>query len=344
MQVEPDAPKKFYKGFGLGWYAIQQGLDVRRSLSAEIIRDKLIHNPVAERARLIVIKGHAGSGKSVALRRIAWELANTHDKLCFFIRRQGLIDIERFQEIFSLTNLPIYVFIDNAAEHKNKILELIASVGRARASVQIVCTESFVLWNALCEDLEPYVGDEYELRYLSENEIDQLLQKLSQHDSLGYLARLPKEELRFVHGRQLLVALLEATHGTPFTEILKEEYQSIPSNGARLLYLDICCLHRFGPPVRAGLISRIHDITFDQFKEKMFRPLEQVIRLRQDPKSGDYVYESRHSHIAHELYRSILTKQDERFENLTRIIGRLNPSLRRPHVRQKLRNFGLEAA
>jgi hypothetical protein len=330
IQADPDAPGKFYKGFGLGWYSIQQELDVRRSLSNEIIRDRLIQNPVAERARLIVIKGHAGSGKSVALRRMAWDLADQHGKLCFFIHRQGLIDTDRFEEIFSLTNLPIYIFIDNAAEHKNRIIELIKLVGRARASVKIVCAESFVLWNALCEDLEPYVGDEYEMRYLSEGEIDQLLQKLSQHDSLGYLAQLPidkrKEELRFVHGRQLLVALLEATHGAPFVEILTEEYHSIPSKDARLLYLDICCLHRFGPPVRAGLISRIHDITFDQFREKMFRPLEQVIRLRQDAKSGDYVYESRHSHIAHELYHSILKTQDQRFENLTRIIGKLNPS------------------
>ncbi|MGJ4885712.1 SIR2 family protein [Bradyrhizobium sp. HKCCYLRH3097] len=330
MPTEPDTPAKFYKGFGLGWYAIQQELDVGRSLCSEILRDKLIQNPVAERARIIVLKGHAGSGKSVALRRMAWDLADQHGKLCFFIRRQGLIDIEKFEEIFSLTNVPIYIFIDNAAEHKNKILELISLVSRLRASVQIVCAESFVLWNAVCEDLERYVGDEYEMRYLSEAEIEQLLQKLGLHDSLGYLAQLPldkrKEELRFVHGRQLLVALLEATHGAPLVDILTEEYYSIPSKEARLLYLDICSLHRFGPPVRAGLISRIHDITFDQFRERMFKPLEQVIRLRQDARSGDYVYESRHSHIAHELYNSILKTQDERFENLTRIIGKLNPS------------------
>jgi cold shock CspA family protein len=330
MQVPPDTPSKFYRGFGLGWYSIQKELDVRRSISNEVIRDRLVQTPVAERARLIVLKGHAGSGKSVTLRRIAWDLAEQHGKLCFFVRRQGMIDTELFEEIFSLTNLPVYIFIDNAAEHKNKILELIKLASRVRASVQIICAESFVSWNALCEDLETYVGDEYEMRYLSEGEIDQLLTKLALYDSLGYLADLPldkrKSELRFVHGRQLLVALLEATHGAPFIDILKEEYESIPSKEARLLYLDICCLHRFGPPVRAGLISRIHNITFDQFKEKMFRPLEQVIRLRQDAKSGDYVYESRHSHIAHELYNSILKSQDERFDNLTRIISKLNPS------------------
>ncbi|MBR1160997.1 hypothetical protein [Bradyrhizobium elkanii] len=191
------------------------------------------------------------------LRRIAWDAAQLHNRLCFFISRQGLIDIQRFEEIISLTNVPIFLFVDNASEHKIKILELFRIISRTRAAVRIICAESFVLWNALCDELEPHVGAEYEMRYLAENEIDGLLTKLDLHDSLGYLANLPvdkrQSELRFVHGRQLLVALLEATHGVPFVDILTEEYKSIPSNEARQLYLDICCLHRFGPPVRAGL-------------------------------------------------------------------------------------------
>ena len=213
---------------------------------------------------------------------------------------------------------------------KTELLDLIEVIGKTRAAVRIICAESFVLWNTSCEELESHVSQEYEMRYLAEPEIEQLLRKLETHDSLGYLAELTlgerKEELRFVHGRQLLVALLEATHGAPFVEILTEEYKSIPTPEARLLYLDICCLHRFGPPVRAGLISRIHNISFDDFRDRLFRPLEQVVRLRRDPKSGDYVYEARHSHIAHELYQVILTSPDERFDNLVRIIRKLNPS------------------
>jgi len=81
--------------------------------------------------------------------------------------------------------------------------------------------------------------------------------------------------------------------------------KSIPLPEARRLYLDICCLHRFGPPVRAGLISRIHDISFDDFKERLFRPLEQVIRLRHDVKSGDYVYESRTRTLRMNLSRAL---------------------------------------
>jgi tetratricopeptide (TPR) repeat protein/cold shock CspA family protein len=326
----PDDPKKFYRGFDLGWFSIKHNLDVYRTITDEILIEQVIPNPLAERPKIVVVKGHAGSGKSVLLRRLAWEAAKNYGRLCFFISRRGIIDVQRFEEIFSLTNLPVFLFIDSVSEHKDRLVELIELIGRTRASVRIVCAESFVLWNSSCAELDSYVSQEYEMRYLSEPEIEQLLGKLETHKSLGYLAELSnakrKEELRFVHSRQLLVALLEATHGVPLIEILIDEYNSIPTNEASRLYLDICCLHRFGPPVRAGLISRIHDISFDEFRDKFFRPLEQVVLLRLDAKSADYVYEARHSHIAHELYRVILLTQDERFDNIVRIVTKLNPS------------------
>jgi tetratricopeptide (TPR) repeat protein len=326
----PEDARKFYRGFDLGWFSIVHQLDIHRAITDEILKDQVIPTPVAERARIVVLKGHAGAGKSVVLGRAAWNAAETYGRLCFFISRQGIIDVQRFEEIFALTNLPIFLFIDNVSEHKDRLLHLIQVAGRARAALRIICAESYVIWNNSCDELEPHVSQVYDMRYLSDNEMDGLISKLDAHHSLGYLAGLShdkrKHELRHVHGRQLLVALLEATHGTPLIEILTEEYKSIPSIEARLLYLDICCLHRFGPPVRAGLISRVHNISFDEFKERLFRPLEDVVRLRRDVKSGDFVYEARHSQIAHELYQVILTKQEERFDNLVRIISKLNPS------------------
>ena len=119
---------------------------------------------------------------------------------------------------------------------------------------------------------------------------------------------------------------MEATHGLPLIDIIVDEYQSVYPDEARLLYLDICSLHRFGPPVRAGLISRIHNISFHDFRKVLFEPLEAIVVLREDKRSGDYVYEARHSHIAHTLYESVLQSQEERFDNIARIVGKLNPS------------------
>ena len=323
-------PKLFYSGFDLGWYPISAELDVRQPIVDEILSEHIAIFLNHGRQSLVIIKGHAGSGKSVVLRRLCWEAAKAYDRLCFFVSRQHLIQTDRFKEIFQLTNLPILLFVDNAADHRQEIFDLIVLARTRRVELKIIGTETFPIWNATCDDLEPLVSQTYEMRYLSERNIRVLVDKLEKHNCLGYLASISSEQrihkLQHVHGRQLLVALLEATHGTALIDIIAEEYKSIPSAQARLLYLDICSLHRFGPPVRAGLISRIHDLSFDQFREKLFKPLEAIVVLRIDKRSGDYVYEARHSLIAHEVYEAAINSTDERFDNIVRVLSKLNPN------------------
>jgi tetratricopeptide (TPR) repeat protein len=331
-EIDPaaDDPRKFYSGFELGWYPMAAELDVRQPIVDDTLSEHVLSPAGGRRQTLVVIKGHAGSGKSVALRRMCFDAATKHGRLCFFVSRQHLIIVERFEEVFRLTNLPVYLFVDNVAEHRDRILDVLAQAKTSNAQLKIIATETFNTWNISCDELEPFVFDAREMRYLSEANIKLLIGKLEQHHSLGYLESLSTErrihELQHVHGRQLLVALLEATHGLPLVEIISKEYQSIQPDEARLLYLDICSLHRFGPPVRAGLISRIHNISFDDFQLKFFKPLEAIVVLRIDRRSGDYVYEARHSYIAHTLYETIVRSQDERFDNLVRIINKLNPN------------------
>ena len=331
-EIDPpsDDPKRFYSGFDLGWYPIAAELDVRQPIVDDILAQSVAAASATGRQSLIVIKGHAGAGKSVVLRRICWEAAKEYERVCFFVARQHIIDLRCFEEIFRLTNAPIFLFVDNLADHRSGIREVLGLAKRMASDLIVIGTESYPIWNMTCDELEPLVTYTKDMRYLSEANILALVEKLKIHNSLGYLNNLTLDErvheLQHVHGRQLLVALLEATHGTPLEEIVANEYRSIPSNLAKILYLDICSLFRFGAPVRAGLIARIHDITFDQFREKLFEPLEGIVVLRTDIRSGDYVYEARHPYIAHTVYEVAVTSVDEKFENIARILSKLNPS------------------
>ncbi|WP_158667353.1 SIR2 family protein [Agrobacterium bohemicum] len=323
-------PKSFYSGFDLGWGPIAADLDVQLPLVDQILKAEIISSVKRSSQPIVLIKGHAGSGKTVALRRICFEATKREGKVCFFVGRRHLIDVERFDEIFTLTNLPVFLFVDSISSHRLKIVELVARANRLKAHLVIVATETFSMWNSHCEELEPLVQSAYEMTYLSQKAISLLINKLEQHNSLGNLINLPEDkrahELEHKFGRQILVALLEATHGAPLQEILVQEYHGIASPQSRLLYLDICSLHRFGTPVRAGLISRIHDIDFEDFAGKFLKPLEQIVILREDKRSGDYVYEARHSHIADEVYHGILKTEDSRFDNFIRVVGKLNPN------------------
>lgn len=232
---EVDAPpgdsRKFYRGFDLGWYPIIAGLDVRQPIVDEILTDHVLSPVSRGRPTLVVVKGHAGSGKTVVLRRVCYEAAKKHGRLCFFVSRNHLIQIDRFEEIFRLSNVPVYLFIDNIAEHRDEAVKLIEVAKGLKADLTVIGTEAFNTWNVACDDLENLLSDAPEMRYLSEANITELIKKLEEHKSLGYLESLSHDkrihELEHVHGRQLLVALLEATHGIPLMDIIAQEYKSI---------------------------------------------------------------------------------------------------------------------
>src|SRR5262249_9573504 len=110
----------------------------------------------------------------------------------------------------------------------------------------------------------------------------------------------------------------------PFEEILLDEYKSIVPPAAQRLYLTVCVLNRLKVPVRAGLISRVHGIAFEEFRTHLFKPLEHVIVATMLP-WGDYAYVTRHSEIAQIIFEEVLTDSTERFNEYIRILKCLNP-------------------
>ena len=322
-------PARFYKGFDEGWYPIANELDVPRRIARDIITEHVVAQ-VTRAPRLFVVKGHAGGGKSVILRRIAWDAATKLDRLVFRVKGGSDLNSDFFEEIVKLTNQTVYLFIDDVADDVDQTLSFYNYAIRGRWPIVVIAAARIHEWNVRCEDLTPFVDEEYELRYLSDREIELLLVNLEKFNALGHLKSLSfddrKQKLREIYGRQLLVALHEATQNATFRDIIADEYRSITPPEAKLLYLDICSLHRFGPPVRAGLISRIHGIDFDEFNTRFFKPLEQVIDLKKDNKTQDWTYRARHSVIADIVYSIGLPSIAEKYDNLTRIIGKLNPS------------------
>ena len=192
----------------------------------------------------------------------------------------------------------------------------------------IISAERHNEWNTECEELEPYLTDNYNIDYLNTKEIEFLIQLLTKYDSLGHLKGLKLEKqmeaLSKKAGRQLLVALHEATLGKPFSDIILDEYNSISSPEAQSLYLTICILHRLGVHTRAGLISRVHGIPFSLFKDKLFKPLEFIVFTSRDELIKDYYYRSRHTHISEIVFERVLVEQQNRFDEYLRLINNLD--------------------
>ena len=331
ISITEGNPPRFYSGFGLGWYPIQKNLDVRRGLTDKLLDDIVLRSEEdrPSKVELYVVKAEAGAGKSVLLRRLAWDAANSAGALCLFSRGTTSPSLEAMRELSASTNERIFLFIDNAADRLTEIRALIDFARSRKIRLTLITAERLNEWNVRCESLEEYLSDKYQLYYLNHAEIEKLVQLLTEYKALGtnLVGKTFEERVKEFEkktGRQLLVALHEATNGRPFEEILLDEYNSIIPQEAQRLYLTVCVLNRLKVPVRAGLISRVHGIPFEEFRKRFFRPLEHVVDIVQLP-WGDYAYQARHSEIAQIVFEQVLTDMTERFNEYIRIVFSLNP-------------------
>jgi len=323
-------PKEFYRGVNKDWASIEQDLDVRRRLTDTLLSDVVLSDEDDGRSNveIHVIKAEAGAGKTICLRRIAWDAALQFEKLCLWIKEEGRLGYECVYEIAQVTKERIFLFVDNAAKHVDELLDVLTRAKRDGIRLTIFTAERNSAWNMACERLDPEATGEYRLSYLSEPEIEKLVTLLQQHGSLGKLDELSHDDRieAFVKraGRQLLVALHEATQGKPFEDILVDEYEGIQPAAARTLYLSVCVLNRLGVGVRAGLIARVHEIPFSEFRERLFKPLEHVVEVRYDSLIKDNLYAARHPLIAEIVFERILTDPGARFDNYVRLVAGLN--------------------
>lgn len=321
--------KEFYRGHLRDWSPIEHKLDVPRSLTETLLAQILFDaDDNSHPSAFHLIKGHAGSGKTVILRRLAWDSATEFDKLCLYARPNAQLNYTPLAELATLCKQRIFLFVDQVSDHIVQLRDIITQSRKDKVAITIVGTERHHSWNIRGGPLAALVHETSEVRYLNELEIEGLISTLERHDSLGHLAgqsrEAQREALAKKAGRQLLVALHEATLGKPFSDIVLNEYRSISSLQAQSLYLTICVLHRLGVQTRAGVISRIHGISLNVFREQLFAPLESIVFVRGSRDNHDFSYESRHPHIAEIVFENVLSDARQRYDEYVRIINALD--------------------
>ena len=329
LKADAQDAKEFYRGYDTGWGGILQNLDARRGVNESVLVDRiLVANDHDAPADLVMLKGPGGNGKTVSLKRIAWEAGVTYDKLVLYTDDVAGLRIDILSEIAELTGKRLYLFVDRVALLRNELRDLLSAARQRRMALSVIGAERDNEWHIYCEQLEPYVIQEFPVRYLSEPEIRSLVVLLEQHSALGLLESLSFERRveKFVEGaeRQILVALHEITLGQPFEDIVIDEYRRIEPPDARQLYLHICVLHQFGTPIRAGLISRLSGIRFEDFQERFVQPLKNVVGVVKDRHTGDLYYRSRHQHVAQIVFNGILSTPDNKFEALLDMMDAIN--------------------
>jgi hypothetical protein len=327
MPIQEQAPKLFYEGYDVGWGGITRRLDVRRKVEEDLLFKVLLENENPKGPLLLMLRGAAGSGKTIALKRTAYEAATVSNALVVWLEESGALKPDVFFELRELSDRPIYLFVDQVALQIEKLLPLLKAAKAKSLPLIVVGAERDSDWYTYCGALEQDFTPQFvRVGNLSRGEVEGLLDLLERHGCLGLLQDKSRDEQinAFMEkeraDRQLLVALHELTLGKPFEEIVYNEHQRVHPEQARQLYLDIATMHQFSVKVRAGTISRIAGIDFEDYKDRFLGPLQDIVRVEQDKYTGDYTYKTRHSRVAGLVFRQVCADDYAKAKQFKRLI------------------------
>ena len=323
--------KQFYAGYDDGWCGIVRKFDFPRKTGEELLFRALTEESQDSAPAFLLLQGSAGAGKTIALKRAAYDAAIALDQVVFWLREGGVPRIDVLTELHKLIGKRILFFVDSISLCATEVSRLLKFAKDRGLPVTVVAAEREADWSTYCDNLEEEFPPElFYLRKLSEVEVSLLLDLLKRHNCLGLLAGKCREDQveAFMKedrsDRQLLVALHELTLGRPFEDTLFEEYQRIRPIAARQLYLDIASMHQFGSVAQAGAISRMGGIRFLDFEQRFFQPLAGIVKVGGGGVARDHFYKTRHSRVAEIVFHRVCLEEPEKESQLCRVVEGLD--------------------
>lgn len=310
MAVKEQSAEQFYSGYDTGWGGIFNRMDARRKVTDDLLFKVLAEHESPKEPIFFLLRGPAGAGKTIALKRAAFDAAMSYRALALWLEEDGHLRSDIFIELHNLVQRPIYLFVDQVALHVDKLVPFLRTMKTSRVPLVLIGAEREADWTTYCATLQQIQPPLFlRVGMLSSREVEDLLDLLDRHNCLGELKgqERAKQVAAFMDeeraDRQLLVALHELTRGYPFEKIVLDEYERVPER-ARRLYLDIATMHQFAVPARAGTISRVSGIRFRDYREEFMIPLKDMIIVAED-RYGDYFYRTRHPSIASMIFAQV---------------------------------------
>jgi len=327
MGAAEQTASRFYSGYDTGFGAILNRLDARRKVTDDLLFKTLLEIELPTAPHLFVLRGPGGAGKTIALKRAAFDAATANGALVLWLQETGQLRTDVFLEISDLVRRPIYLFVDQIALHVEKLIPFLKTMKARNIPIVIIGSERESDWATYCTPLEDILVPQFlRVGSLTSGEVENLLDLLERHNCLGDLAARSRDKQieAFVSAefadRQLLVALHVLTRGLPFETIVLKEYEAVNPEQARRLYLDIATMNQFNVQVRAGTISRASGIEFLDYEQKFFEPLKDIISTVKDGYTQDYAYRTRHPRISEMVFRQICSDDASKAAQFIRLI------------------------
>lgn len=184
-----------------------------------------------EKKRLLLVHGTAGTGKSTSLRRLALATAVNHPSA--WVEQIDHIPPRTIIEGMNSPSSPHYLFIDDADSYGSELSPLLHSVLTSSNNPLIVlsCPSSRIDRVINPALLSNVLIEEVAIPNLCDSDIDSLLTVLERENSLGVLTSRTQVERKKIFqercGRQLIVAMIEATSGKRFEDKIWDEFSEL---------------------------------------------------------------------------------------------------------------------
>lgn len=322
------SPMDFFKGDSHSWHPIETSLDIGRPAYDALMLKTLSLQKSETLVNIIAVTGVAGAGKSVFARRVAWDLAAEYGQLVLFAGPQSLIRTDPMLELADSTGLRAILVVDQAADQFSAVSDLVNRFEAQHVPITLILTDTQAAFGTNLDRFGGNLRFRFDLKTLTEREIEDLLANLDKHGCLGDLEKKNADDRKRTFldlaNKQLLVSLYEATHGEPLEDILLEEFHRILLSDAQELYLIVCTLNQFGVPVRAGLVKRLTGVGFEQFEKQLLGPLRGIVHATYDRGALDYCYRSRHRQIAEIVFARVLDSNSQRIGQYMRVLERMD--------------------
>lgn len=247
----PSAKTEYLMGQEPQWADLQTGRAIGRECDAELLETAKAIMEGRVRPKPLIVTGTAGSGKSTSLMRLALELT-AEGVPTYWVDEQSNFQISGLMRLVAETKERIAILVDDADLWGRSLTGWARELPTLRPEVLFACAIRSTKIDGLVDTatlngIEPC---EVVMPHLTDADIEALIAALDNENRLGILKGKSHDErveaFRKQAGRQLLVAMLQATSGKLFEEKALEEFTEL-SPLPKQIYALICFVssHRY---------------------------------------------------------------------------------------------------
>jgi hypothetical protein len=248
-EAKPDAPSFFLLGAEPEWRDIVKGRAISRTFDTELLdaatKTIAAHKAAkkaadaAEIPKVFLISGTAGAGKSTSLMRAAAGVSATGVGVAWIDKDQEASPRD-IRALARGPGAPQVIAIDDADRYGMELASLLNDLQEERhIQLVLLSMRASKVDKALSPSRLKVAMQEMVVPGLSDEDIGGLIDALDRENRLGALkgkTQAQREEaFRTRAGRQLLVAMLEATSDKRFEDKVVEEWEQLPPH-AQAIY------------------------------------------------------------------------------------------------------------